>query len=168
VIAPGETYSRNEGTGRRTRARGLRVVENGCIGSGGEPVDCLGGGVSQMGTTFLGAAWKAGIELVEFRQHSLYVPRYPVCREATLNWGSLDVVVRNNSPHDITIDAFYDDEILGVRFLSRPWAQVESWAQPQDPPSSGPFDSSCGRTITYPDGRIEQESWSWRYQGVGF
>ena len=168
VIASGATYSLNhDGTGRRTRARGFREVEDGCIGAGGEAVDCVGGGVSQMGTTFMNAAWFAGIEFVEFRQHSLYFSRYPVCHEATLSWGSLDVVVHNNSPYDIVIDSFYNNEHVGVRFLSQPWASVESWAEPQNPPS-GAFTSSCGRTITYPDGTSDTESYTWTYEGTGF
>lgn len=169
VIASGTTYSLNhDGIGRRTQARGYRLVENGCIGAGGEAVDCVGGGVSQMGTTFMNVAWFAGIDLVEFRQHSRYFSRYPVCHEATLSWGSLDVVVHNNSPYDITIDTFYDEGIVGVRFLSQEWAQVQSFAEPQTPPSSGSFTSQCGRTITYPDGTSDSESYTWTYDGVGF
>lgn len=169
VIPAGATYSLNrDGTGPRTRARGFREVEGGCIGAGGAAVDCVGGGVSQMGTTFMNAAWFAGIALEEFRQHSLYFQRYPVCHEATLSYGTLDVVVRNNSPYDILIDAFYDDTIVGVRFLSRPWASVDSWEQPENPPSSGSFTSQCGRTITYPDGTSTTESYTWTYEGTGF
>lgn len=169
VIAPGTIYSLNhDGIGQRTRARGFREVENGCIGAGGEAVDCVGGGVSQMGTTFMNVAWFAGIELVEFRQHSLYFSRYPVCHEATLSFGTLDVKMHNNSPYDIVIDTFYDQGIVGVRFLSQPWAQVQSWEEPQTPPSSGAFTSTCGRTITYPDGTSTTENYSWTYDGVGF
>lgn len=168
VIAAGAGYSLNQGIGRRTRARGFREVEDGCIGSGGEAVDCVGGGVSQMATTFMNAAWFTGIEFIEFRQHTIYFPRYPMCHEATLSWGSLDVQVHNNSPYDIVIDAFYDNEGIGVRFLSREWASVESWSEPQTPPSSGSFTSQCGRTITYPDGTTDTESYTWTYDGVGF
>lgn len=169
VIAAGATYSLNhDGIGERTTARGFRLVENGCIGTEGEPVDCVGGGTSQMATTFMNVAWFTGVELVEFRQHTIYFPRYPVCHEATLSWGSLDVVVHNNSPHDIVVDTFYDEGVIGVRFLSQEWAQVESWVEPAEPPASGPFASSCGRTITYPDGTTDTESYQWSYDGVGF
>jgi vancomycin resistance protein YoaR len=168
VISSGATYSLNQGIGRRTRARGFREVENGCIGADGEPVDCVGGGVSQMGTTFLNAAWFTGIEIVEFRQHTRYFTRYPVCHEATLSWGSLDVRVHNDSPYDIIIDTFYDDEFIGVRFISRDWADVSSWAEPQSPPSSGSFTSRCGRTIAYPDGTSTTESYTWTYDDTGF
>jgi vancomycin resistance protein YoaR len=131
-------------------------------------VDCVGGGVSQLGTTFMNTAWFTGVQLPEFRQHSIYFPRYPVCHEATLSDGFLDVVVRNDSPHDIVIDAFYTDEAIGIRFLSSPWAQVDSWAEPQPPPSSGSFTSECGRTITYPDGTSRTETYTWTYEDTGF
>jgi len=169
VIAAGATYSLNhDGIGERTTARGFRLVENGCIGAGGQAVDCVGGGTSQMATTFMNVAWFTGIELVEWRQHTIYFPRYPVCHEATLSWGSLDVVVHNNSPHDILVDTFYDEGVIGVRFMSQEWAQVESWAEPAEPPASGPFASSCGRTIAYPDGTTHTESYEWTYDDVGF
>ncbi len=168
VIAAGESYSLNQGIGRRTTARGFRLVEDGCIGGDGQPVDCVGGGTSQVATTFLNAAWFTGIDIPEFRPHTIWFERYPVCHEATLTWGALDVVVRNDSPYDIVIDTFYSAEIIGVRFISQPWAEVESWAEPADPPAAGSFTSSCGRTITYPDGSTESESYTWIYQAVGF
>lgn len=168
VIGVGESYSLNQGIGRRTQARGFREVENGCIGADGEAVDCVGGGVSQMGTTFMNVAWLTGVEIPEFRQHTIYFERYPICHEATLSWGSLDVVVHNNSPYDIVIDTFYTDEFIGVRYISREWAQVESWERPSSPPGSGSFDSSCGRTISYPEGSSDTEAYSWTYDDTGF
>lgn len=51
-----------------------------------------------MGTTFLNAAWFASIELVDFRQHTIYFERYPMCRQATLARNLLDVVVVNDTP----------------------------------------------------------------------
>lgn len=35
-------------------------------------------------------------------------------------------------------------------------------------PSSGGFASNCGRTITYPDGTTDTETYSWTYDVVGF
>ena len=169
VIRPGESYSLNANIGQRTVARGFRNVEGGCIGAGGEAVDCVGGGVSQFATTFMNAAWLAGIEIPEFHPHSLYFRRYPVCHEATLSWGTLDVVVRNDSPYDITVDAFYDTAVIGVQLLSQPWADVTGWSDPT--PETAPdqaFTSTCGRTITYPDGSTREEAYEHHYDGTGF
>jgi hypothetical protein len=91
VISPGSSYSLNSGIGPRTAARGF--VTNGAI-VGGDLVSAQGGGVSQVGVTFLNAAWESGIQIRQFRPHSIYFQRYPMCRDATLGSGNLDVVVR--------------------------------------------------------------------------
>ncbi len=162
VIPAGSSYSLNQGIGQRTSARGF--VANGFI-DGGELISVVGGGVSQMGTTFLNAAWSTGIQIDDFRQHTIYFPRYPMCREATLAWGQLDVVVTNDSPYDITIDTGYSSESVTVTFLSEPWAEVESTiSEPYDVGAvGGPFTVDCDRTVTYPDGTSASESYTWRY-----
>ncbi len=163
VIAPGATYSLNQGIGPRTSARGF--IGNGFI-SDGEVISVVGGGVSQMGTTFLNAAWDAGIRLDAWRPHTIYFPRYPMCREATLAWDQLDVRVTNNSPHQITVSTRYTDTSVTVEFISIPWAEVTSWiGQPFDIVGGvgGAFSVSCSRTVTYPDGSTSRDSRTWRY-----
>lgn len=163
VIPPGGTYSLSRGIGPRTTARGF--VPNGFI-SGGELISAIGGGVSQMGTTFVNAAWESGIELDRFRPHSIYFSRYPMCREATLSGTVLDVVVTNDSPHDVTIRTSYSQSQITVSFVSVPWATVSSWiGSPRNVVGGvgGAFSVSCGRTMTYPDGTSRSESFSWRY-----
>ncbi len=162
VIAPGETYSLNQGIGQRTAARGF--VENGFIDDG-DVISVVGGGVSQMGTTFLNAAWFAGIQIDAFRPHSIYFPRYPMCREATLIFNTLDVVVTNDSPHPITILTDHDATSVTVSFVSRPWAEVDSFigATFDVEGPGGAFSVRCGRTMTYPDGTTSSDSHVWRY-----
>jgi vancomycin resistance protein YoaR len=87
MIQPGKTHSFNAGIGQRTRDRGF--VEDGFIDSDGEIVDVVGGRVSQLTTTMVNTTWFAGIDLIEFRQHTIYFERYPMCREGTLNWNQL-------------------------------------------------------------------------------
>ena len=161
VIEAGQSYSLNQGIGPRTSERGF--VPNGYIDEDGDVISVVGGGVSQMATTFLNAAWFAGIQLDEFRPHTIYFERYPMCREATLVWGQLDVVVTNDSPYPITIATDHSPEHVTVSFISRPWADVSSWIG--DPYAwDGPsFQVDCGRTVTYPDGTTSPESYSWRY-----
>ena len=163
VIGPGESYSLNLGIGPRTSARGFG--SNGFIDDDGEVISVVGGGVSQMGTTFLNAAWFAGIQLDEFRPHSIYFPRYPMCREATLIWDVLDVRVTNDSPYAITIDTEHDATSVTVNLVSRPWAEVDSWiGQPFDVAGpGGAFSVRCGRTVTYPDGTTSSDEHFWRY-----
>lgn len=164
VIAPGTTFSLNQGIGPRTTARGF--VANGFIDGDGDLISAVGGGVSQMATTFVNAAWFAGIDILQHRPHTIYFQRYPMCREATIIWGSLDVVVRNDSPYDIRISTSYTNSSVTVSLVSIPWAEVESWTgQPYNVEGvGGAFSVNCGRTIRYPDGSSTSESYSWRYR----
>jgi hypothetical protein len=165
VIQPGASYSLNQGIGPRTRARGF--VENGYIDSDGELISVVGGGVSQMGTTFLNAAWFAGLQLDEFRQHTIYFERYPMCREATLAWDLLDVVFTNDSPHPITVRTAHGAQSVTVSLVSIPWAEVDSWVGSPYSWIGESFRVDCGRTITYPDGTTTSERYSWRYDQTG-
>jgi len=63
----------------------------------------LGGGVSQLATTLYNAAFFAGLEDVEHRAHAFYIDRYPLGREATVYWGSIDLRFRNNTPHGVYV-----------------------------------------------------------------
>lgn len=102
VLKPGETFSMNDTVGERTRANGF--TEGFMIANGVFKED-LGGGVSQMATTLFNGAFFAGLEDVEHKPHSFYISRYPVGREATVAWGSVDLRFRNDTPHGVLIQA---------------------------------------------------------------
>jgi hypothetical protein len=163
VIPAGSSYSLNQGIGPRTTSRGF--VGNGFIDGDGDVISVIGGGVSQMGTTFLNAAWFAGIELVDFRQHSLYFERYPMCREATLSWGTLDVVVVNDTPFDLTIATDHSAESVTVNLIGTPWYEVDSWIGEPYGQVGDAFTVDCGRTVTSPDGSTTSDAYTWRYEG---
>jgi len=100
VLEPGETFSLNDTVGERTEANGFT---EGYVISDGILVTDLGGGVSQMATTTFNAAFFAGLEDVEHKTHSFYIDRYPVGREATVAWGSVDLRFRNDTDHGVLI-----------------------------------------------------------------
>lgn len=102
VLKPGETFSLNETVGERTRANGF--TEGFMIADGVFKQD-LGGGVSQMATTVFNSMFFAGYEDVEHKPHSFYISRYPVGREATVAWGSVDLRFRNDTDHGVLIEA---------------------------------------------------------------
>jgi vancomycin resistance protein YoaR len=165
MIAPGETFSLNDRLGPRTRERGF--VENGYIDADGELTEVVGGGSSQLGTTFFNAAWFAGIEILDFKPHSLYFARYPMGREATLSYGTIDVVVENDSPHHILVATDHSESHVTVRFFSTAWAEVDTWTgEPYDRVEGAERDGftvEFGRTITYPDGSTRSEDHVHRY-----
>ena len=48
----------------------------------------------------------AGLEDIYHKPHSLYFSRYPVGREATLDWVSVDMKFRNDSPYGVVLQAW--------------------------------------------------------------
>jgi len=165
IIPPGERLSLNQAIGPRTRARGF--VSNGYI-EDGELRTAVGGGVSQIATTFFNAAWFAGIRIPDYKPHSLYIDRYPMGREATLDWNVIDVVVENDSPHGILIQTSYTNTSVTFEFWSTRWAEVQTQTSEPTNFRSGSsrdgFDVSFSRTITYPDGTSRTEEHFHRYQ----
>ena len=102
LLEPGETFSLNGTVGERTEANGFT---KGYIINDGILVQDLGGGVSQIATTTFNAMFFAGLEDVEHKPHSFYIDRYPIGREATVAWGSVDLQFRNDTPYGVLIEA---------------------------------------------------------------
>ena len=105
LLKPGDTFSLNDTVGERTAANGFT---KGFIISDGVFKEDFGGGVSQVATTTFNAAFFAGLEDVEHKPHSFYIDRYPVGREATVAWGSVDLKFKNTTPYGVYIRASVD------------------------------------------------------------
>ncbi|MBA2640443.1 MAG: VanW family protein [Nocardioidaceae bacterium] len=103
VLAPGETFSLNGTVGERTAANGFTI---GYVISDGVFAEDYGGGVSQVATTTFNAAFFAGLEDVEHQPHSFYIDRYPMGREATVAWPTLDLRFRNTTPYGVLVQAW--------------------------------------------------------------
>jgi vancomycin resistance protein YoaR len=103
VLLPGELFSFNDTVGERTRENGFTV---GFVIKDGVFAEDLGGGVSQVVTTTYNAAFFAGLDDVEHTPHSFYIDRYPMGREATVSWPSVDLKFRNNTPYGVLIQAW--------------------------------------------------------------
>ncbi len=183
LIEPGETFSLNGHVGPRTAAKGF--VAGGAIQQG-EYVDEVGGGVSQFATTFFNAAFFGGYEILDHKPHSYYISRYPVGRESTINYPTVDVEIRNNSPYGLLIDTSYTNTSITVTFWGRTWADVESttgsphnYTSPTTQIEENPdlpegterllqsgsqgFDVVVTRQIRYRDGGSETEEYFTRY-----
>jgi vancomycin resistance protein YoaR len=150
---------------------GPRTVEKGFVPGGaimdGEFVDQIGGGVSQFATTLYNAAYFGGYELVDYRAHSYYISRYPRGREATLNYPTIDLVVRNSSPYGMLIEATTTDDSVTVTIWGTDWVEVESvTGQPfnvQPGQVRNGFDVVDTRILRFPEGREEREERFTRY-----
>ena len=114
VVKPGERFSLNRRVGERTEEKGF--VEAGTLVNG-TLMPGVGGGVSQVATTFYNAVFWGGYQDVFHMPHSGYFSRYPEGIEATVNWPDIDVVFRNDSSADVLIRIEYTDTSLTVKFF---------------------------------------------------
>jgi vancomycin resistance protein YoaR len=100
LVAPGATFSFNARVGERTIERGFRpapvIIKD-------EYDEDVGGGVSQVATTVFNAAWEAGLKILERNPHSLYISRYQLGRDATVNYPDLDLKLLNDTPKWILV-----------------------------------------------------------------
>jgi vancomycin resistance protein YoaR len=102
LVPPGGTFSLNQEVGPRTLERGFRPAP---VIIGGEYEEDVGGGVSQVATTVFNAAWEAGVKIVERAPHSLYISRYQLGRDATVNYPDLDMKFLNDTERWIAVFA---------------------------------------------------------------
>jgi vancomycin resistance protein YoaR len=149
VLKPGETFSLNGTVGERTAENGFT---KGFIISEGIFKEDFGGGVSQMATTTFNAMFFAGLEDVEHKPHSFYIDRYPVGREATVAWGSVDLRFKNTTPFGVLIEAHVTPSTpssQGVVTVSM-WS-TDYWDITTKTGERYNFTSPKTRTITDPD-----------------
>ena len=125
VLLPGETFSMNGTVGERTAANGFA---DGYVIQGGNLVKESGGGVSQAATTLFNAAFFAGFDIVEHKPHSLYFPRYPAGREATLYYGAVDLRFKNDTEYPAIIQSYTDPSASGKKgtVTFKVWA-IPTW-----------------------------------------
>jgi vancomycin resistance protein YoaR len=157
IVMPGETFSVNDRAGQRTLAEGY--VRAGAIIQGA--VECcdnpanIGGGTSQFGTTFYNAVFFSCYEDVEHQPHSLYFPRYPFVREATMGFPKPDVIFRNDSDTIVYIDTSYTGGSITVTFYGNNGGR-ECIAERNG--------NTVTRIMTHPDGSVTRQEWTWFYR----
>lgn len=128
IVRPGASFSLNGFTGRRGVKQGYvgaAVIEN------GELSRAVGGGISQFATTLYNASYFAGMVDVEHQEHSFYISRYPVAREATVfqnpNGSSvIDLRFRNEAETGVAIQTVWTPSSITVRLWGTKGVKVES------------------------------------------
>ena len=117
TLRPGATFSFNEVVGPRTAKRGFRRAPT-IVGR--EYEDALGGGVSQVATTVFNAAWEAGLRITARTAHTLYIDRYPLGRDATVNYPDIDLRFVNDTGSPIFVQAEAGDTGITISLIGRP------------------------------------------------
>jgi vancomycin resistance protein YoaR len=116
VLLPGEEFSFNGVVGKRTIQDGFKtapVYKNGKHDMG------VGGGICQVSSTLYNAALFADLAIAERHNHSLPVAYLPVGRDATVDYGSLNLRLRNNLDTPIAISSEYEPGKLTFRILGK-------------------------------------------------
>jgi len=101
MLAPGEVYNFDKQIGPRTAARGYKTAP-GIVGPG-KLEDVFGGCICQVSTTLFNTVFFAGLEVVERKNHSIYIDHYPKGRDATVSAGGPNLRFRNDTSHYIWI-----------------------------------------------------------------
>lgn len=149
VLKPGEEFSLNGIVGERTAENGFTegyIISNGILRKD------LGGGVSQMATTTFNAMFFAGLKDIEHKPHSFYIDRYPVGREATVAWPTVDLRFQNDTDHGVLIHAWVEPSnysrqgTVTVEMWSTKVWDIKSTTSPRYA-----YVSPATRTLTTPD-----------------
>jgi len=161
VVLPGERFSLNQATGKRTRADGY--VEAPFIADG-KIKPSIGGGVSQFSTTLYNAAYFAGLKIDSHRPHSFYIDRYPPGREATLNFPDIDLTWTNDTSAPVLIRAATDATSVSVSLYGADHGRrVRSQTADRTPVVDGDFAITVTRVLRYRDGKVAREPFTTRY-----
>jgi vancomycin resistance protein YoaR len=116
-LAPGETFSFNDVVGPRNAERGFFLAP---AITEGEYEDQIGGGVSQVATTIFNAAWEAGVKITARTAHSLYISRYPLGRDATVNYPDVNLKFMNDTNNWLVVRAIAGDNAITIMVLGAP------------------------------------------------
>ncbi|WP_203568339.1 VanW family protein [Aestuariimicrobium ganziense] len=154
-VKPGEIFSLNKTLGPRTAANGY---VDGYVISGGKLIKETGGGISQSATTTYNAAFFAGLEDVEHHPHTLYFPRYPAGREATVYYGSLDLRFRNNTQYGVVMQAWVNKSAPGKQgsITVRVWSTKVYDKVTSTEPAKSNF--TTGKTVESSDPKCEYQA----------
>ncbi len=116
VLLPGERFSFNQTVGPRSIENGFREA---IVFEEGRQTPGVGGGICQVSSTLYNAALFANLKIVQRRNHSIPVPYVSLGRDATVYWGSVDLVLENNYPSPIAIVSEMTPGRLTFRILGK-------------------------------------------------
>lgn len=114
LLMPGETFSYNDTVGERLASRGFKVAG---IYANGRTDEGLGGGICQVSTTLYNAALLANLKIVQRQNHSMPVPYVPLGRDATVDYGNIDLKFQNSSETPIAIVSEVDGGSITFKIL---------------------------------------------------
>ena len=100
VMQPGDTFSFNKVVGARSEKEGYKTAH---VISKGEMVDGMAGGACQISTTLHGAAFFAGLDVIESVPHSRPSTYVHMGLDATVVWPYVDLKLKNSYDFPVAI-----------------------------------------------------------------
>lgn len=169
IINPGEVWSFNECTGDSNQTS-LGYKPAGVINNGRSEIG-IGGGICQSSTTIFNAALLCGMDIVERDCHYKPSAYVPVGRDATIDYGNIDLKMKNVFDYQLFMECFMKGSTLYCRIYGVPAAdfdevKLESSITSR---SSGSYRATTIRTF-YLDGelvRTDEPFYSTYYTGSG-
>lgn len=116
VLAPGDIFDYApvvDETKSRFGFREAPVIYNGKLVPG------VGGGICQVSTTLYNAVLRAGLEIVERKNHSLPVSYVPLGQDATFSEGYINFRFRNNTGAHLLIRTVTESNKLTVKLFGK-------------------------------------------------
>lgn len=149
VLQPGESVSFFGVAGPCGAAEGY--LPAGVVGGVG-----YGGGICQASTTIYGAAIRAGFGIVDRQNHSVPSTYVPIGLDAMVNWGTSDLVVRNDTDYPAKFVIHTYDNVLTCEI----WGIQPDWYDYIEPISWYTSSSSANaQRIYYKDGVAVYTEW---------
>ncbi|HBG5344657.1 TPA: VanW family protein [Clostridioides difficile] len=100
LLMPGETFSFNKHTGKRSKENGYKSAP---VIMEGEMEEDYGGGVCQVSSTLYNSVLYAGLEIVNVKNHTIPSSYVPKGRDATVADSGIDFLFKNNIKHPVYI-----------------------------------------------------------------
>ena len=112
LLMPGEEFSYNNLTGKRTKANGYKdapVIINGKLEQD------VGGGVCQVSSTLFNSVLYSGLDVTSRRNHSLKSSYVSIGRDAMVNDGGSDFRFKNPYSHPVYIKNIVSNGVITSR-----------------------------------------------------
>lgn len=116
ILLPGEHLSFNQTVGRRTVQGGFKdapVYKNGKHDHG------IGGGICQVSSTLYNASLLGNLKIIHRSNHSMPVAYVPLGRDATVDYGAIDLEVENSYTTPIAVISRYVSGTLNFTILGK-------------------------------------------------
>lgn len=121
VLLPGEEFDFNDVVGPRDEANGYKVAT---VIADGELVDGIGGGTCQISGTLHGAAFFAGLEIVERYPHTRPSSYIKMGMDATVVYPTINFRFKNQNDFPVAIHQSVEDGIVRAEILGPSQDQV--------------------------------------------